>query len=280
MNRGLAMTDFTKVALGAVLGLSTFAALATSAAAGSDPRGIWFDHNGRGAVRIDNCEKGGGLCGYVVHVKEKKHADRCGLQILGNVTPSGGGWIYSPSRGRKYTVRLKRLNDSKLRVVGNASSSFFSKTFHWKKAPGDLALCGKYANEQVAATKSAPKSEPEVVYSEAPLANDEAAGNAEGAAAERPTAKLAEPVVVARRDEAASPDSEAEATSEPKDETAEVWGAQSDEPLANEEPIENEVTEVLDELISKANEFTGKLERKCKFRIPYVDRVIMIPCKG
>ena len=36
-----------------------------------------------------------------MHVKEQRNADRCGLQILGNVTEGGGGWIYSPDRGKK-----------------------------------------------------------------------------------------------------------------------------------------------------------------------------------
>src|SRR5690349_25177739 len=90
--------------------------VSTSAFAASEPNGVWFDHNGRGAVEIKECADGKGLCGYVVHVKEQRNADRCGLQILGNVTDGGGGWIYSPERKRKYSVALKRLSDDKLRV--------------------------------------------------------------------------------------------------------------------------------------------------------------------
>ncbi len=128
--------------------------ISTSALAASDPSGIWFDHNGRGAVEIKQCDSGKGLCGYVVHVKEQRNADRCGLQILGNVTEGGGGWIYSPERKSKYDVALKRLSDDKLRVVGNAGSRFFSRTFTWTRAPDDIARCG----ETTAAVVPEPKA--------------------------------------------------------------------------------------------------------------------------
>ena len=111
----------------------------SAAHAAGDPSGIWFDHNGRGAVEIAPCASGNGMCGYVVHIKEAKNAKRCGMQILGNVTQSGGGWIYSPDRGKKYSVELTRLSDDKLRVVGNAGS-FFSKTYTWNRAPDDVAV--------------------------------------------------------------------------------------------------------------------------------------------
>jgi uncharacterized protein (DUF2147 family) len=113
-----------------------------TAQAASDPTGLWFDHNGRGAVEIAPCDSGNGFCGYVVHIKEAKNNKRCGMQILGNVTSSGGGWIYSPDRGKKYSVELTRLSDDKLRVVGNAGS-FFSKTYTWNRAPDDVSRCGE-----------------------------------------------------------------------------------------------------------------------------------------
>ena len=140
-------------------GAAVLAALliSTSAFAASDPTGVWFDHNGRGAVEIKQCASGKGLCGYVVHVKEQRNADRCGLQILGNVTEGGGGWIYSPERKSKYDVALKRLSDDKLRVVGNAGSRFFSRTFTWTRAPDDIARCGE--------TTAAAVPEPKVMAS-------------------------------------------------------------------------------------------------------------------
>ena len=70
------------------LTLAAAGALVCSAGAhaASDPTGIWFDHNGRGAVEIAPCAGGKGLCGYVIHIKEARNNGRCGLQILGNVT--------------------------------------------------------------------------------------------------------------------------------------------------------------------------------------------------
>ena len=46
----------------------------SAAHAAGDPSGIWFDHNGRGAVEIAPCASGNGMCGYVVHIKEAKNA--------------------------------------------------------------------------------------------------------------------------------------------------------------------------------------------------------------
>ncbi|MEQ8822908.1 MAG: DUF2147 domain-containing protein [Filomicrobium sp.] len=280
------MSVTTRVIQAATVGLTVFAA--TSVQAASDPRGIWFDHNGRGAVEIADCENGRGLCGYVVHVKKQKYASRCGLQILGNVTSKGGGWIYSPSRGRKFTVRIKRLSDNNLRVVGNASSRFFSKTFTWKRAPEDLQLCGKYASRNNAPEKSTS----EAVVEEKPVKRTE-----------RRASKVERDPLISdfvsnpkpRRYNKSKRDIEAEEEAElernatadeevrsndrqAKREDDQEWGMEP-EGGSEDGPVENEVTEVLDTLIDRANEYTGKLERKCKFRIPYVDRVIMIPCR-
>lgn len=262
---------------------------ATAANASADPSGIWYDHNGRGAVQIQPCESGTGLCGHVVHVKDSKNADRCGLQILGNVTSNGGGWIYSPSRGRRYTVRLKRLSDDKLRVVGNASSSLFSKTFTWKRAPDNVELCGEYA---------AKKSNAPEVAASAPKANDvetaQPARTLEARAEENTkparnslisdfvierSARLEDEPKVAAIENEKPAEAVATAKDEPSEKPAYEWGSEKSGNAAEEAPIENDVTEVFDELINKANEYTGKLKRKCAFRIPYVDRVIYIPCK-
>ncbi len=282
------MSFKTRVIQGAALTLALFSATAVNAA--SDPKGIWYDHNGRGAVEIADCTTGKGLCGYVVHVKEKKHSDRCGTQILGNVTENGGGWIYSPSRGRKYTVSLKRLSSSKLRVVGNASSRFFSKTFTWKKAPGDLELCGKYASRN-----SAPVAKADIEAS-----TRQSEERIESKPVER-TAKR-DPLISdfvskpktsrygkTKQDIQADEEAELELNAPGKDgeeaSSSENADAEGDKEYGmakdgeeTEGPIENDVTEVLDTLIDKANEYSSKAKRKCKFRIPYVDRVIMIPC--
>ena len=120
------------------------AAILWSAAAhaANDPTGIWFDHNKRGAVEIKQCADGKGLCGHVVYIVDPANAKNCGMQILGEVSPNGGGWIYSPERKRRYDVELTRVSDDKLRVVGNAGSRFFSRTYTWHRAPDDILKCG------------------------------------------------------------------------------------------------------------------------------------------
>ena len=235
-----------------------------SSAAASDPTGLWFDHNGRGAVEIAPCASGNGLCGYVVHIKDEKNAKRCGMQILGNVTEGGGGWIYSPDRGKKYSVELTRLNDDQLRVVGNAGS-FFSKTFTWKRAPDDIARCGdggesakivppKPVEAQRPADQAAqPRSEP------APRADDTAyepagASSASLALLGAPKPKrVAEAKPVATIAANAAPVTEQPAA--PKAVPAKVATAKA--------PVEE----------------SFEPERKCKYKIPYVGRVISIPCR-
>lgn len=280
------MSFTTRVIQAATVGLTVFAA--TSVQAASDPRGIWFDHNGRGAVEIADCENGRGLCGYVVHVKKQKYASRCGLQILGNVTSRGGGWIYSPSRGRKFTVRIKKLSENNLRVVGNASSRFFSKTFTWKRAPEDLQLCGKYAARNNAPAKSATEA---VVEEKSEKRTERRASKVERDPLISDFVSNPKPrrYNKSKRDIEAEEEAELERNAtadeevrsndrQAKREDDQEWGMEP-EGGSEEGPVENEVTEVFDTLIDKANEYTGKLERKCKFRIPYVDRVIMIPCR-
>jgi uncharacterized protein (DUF2147 family) len=238
----------------------------TSSAAGSDPTGVWFDHNGRGAVEIAPCASGNGLCGYVVHIKEEKNAKRCGMQILGNVTEGGGGWIYSPERGKKYSVELTRLNDEQLRVVGNAGS-FFSKTFTWKRAPDDIARCGDGGQsakvvppKPVEATRPAAEVAP--AHSETVPRADETAYEPAGASSAS-LALLGAPklkrVAEAKPVDAVATDA-APVTEEPapkKAAPAKVTAAAAEGPV--EESFEP--------------------ERKCKYKIPYVGRVISIPCR-
>ncbi|MBU2581591.1 MAG: DUF2147 domain-containing protein [Alphaproteobacteria bacterium] len=266
------------------LAIGTALIWSASAFAADDPRGVWFDHDGRGAVEIKDCQKGAGLCGFVVHVKEKKHEDRCGTQILGNVTSNGGGWIYSPSRGKKYTVRLNQLSDDKLRVVGNASSSFFSKTFTWKRAPEDIALCGKYAAATSAAkeTKTAPAVERKITRKTTRKVERDIVRRDEEFLDEKPRRAVRKelPSIAAREEaelERNAVEPEVEAEQEIRDDK-ELGAVVDEEAEPGEAPVENEVTEVIDKLIDKANEYTGKMKRKCKFRIPYVDKVVMIPC--
>jgi uncharacterized protein (DUF2147 family) len=234
--------------------------------AATDATGIWYDHNGRGAVEIAPCGSGKGLCGYVIHIKDEKNASRCGTQILGNVTPSGGGWIYSPDRGRKYSVELTRLSDDKLRVVGNAGS-LFSKTFTWKRAPDDVARCG----ETTAAAPSKPAEttaaavEPQTVREtavEPSTTRSLGASSASMALIGSPKKQKRTEVVPV----AAPADATAEATPAV---TKEAAPAKADPAPAKtaDAPAPVEDTE----------EFVP--ERKCKYKIPYVGRVISVPCR-
>jgi uncharacterized protein (DUF2147 family) len=233
-----------------------------SDAATNDPTGIWFDHNGRGAVEIAPCPSGNGLCGFVVHIKEAKNAKRCGMQILGNVTPSGGGWIYSPDRGKKYSVALTRMSDDKLRVVGNAGS-FFSKTFTWNRAPDDIARCGgetaaapaKPTRTETAATE--PAAAPAAVEEQASAEPSTGAPSASMALMGAPKKKRVAEATPVAAPAAAAPVTKTPPPAEP--ETAPKQTAAAPAPVEDEESFVP--------------------ERKCKFKIPYVGRVISVPCR-
>ncbi len=118
---------------------------ATAASAASDPRGVWINDTGRGAIEIADC--GDKLCGHVVWTKDTTDAKGCGKQIIGNARQVKSnlwddGWIYSPERKRRYDVELKPLSNGNLRVKGYAGTKLFSKTMIWTPAPADLARCG------------------------------------------------------------------------------------------------------------------------------------------
>lgn len=231
--------------------------ISTPALAASDPSGIWFDHNGRGAVEIKQCDGGKGLCGYVVHVKEQRNADRCGLQILGNVTEGGGGWIYSPERKSKYDVALKRLNDDKLRVVGNAGSRFFSRTFTWTRAPDDIARCGE-------ATAAVP--EPKAIASEPKPASPVA--EAKPAATSASAALLAGSMSAGRTEKA-------EAKPEAKAGVKVAAGTEAGTPKVKEAKSSGKTAQTA---AASDQEFQEK--RKCTYRIPYVGRTVSVPCRN
>ncbi len=105
--------------------------------------GLWYDHSGRSAIRIDECGKG--LCGRIAWLKNSDHNSVCGTDIIGGVQKVGNtwdnGWIYDIERGKKFDVELKLLSDSKLRVKGYAGTKWLSKTMIWNRAPSDLVLC-------------------------------------------------------------------------------------------------------------------------------------------
>lgn len=241
-----------------------------AAQAGTDPSGLWFDHNGRGAVEIAPCGSGKGYCGYVVHVTDSKNTKRCGMQILGNVTNSGGGWIYSPDRGKKYTVELTRLSDDKLRVVGNAGS-FFSKTYTWKRAPDDVARCGETTAAAPAPAKPARVKKAEVApereeAAEQPSKTRSLGGGATSASMAliaAPKRRNAETVEVAAA-ESETVEEKKPAVIEERAAAVEAPAVEEKKAVAAEAPETEEVVEP---------------QRKCKFKIPYVGRVISVPCR-
>lgn len=234
----------------------TLACSATAHAA-SDPTGVWLDHNGRGAVEIGPCADGNGLCGYVVHIKDPANAGRCGMQILGNVTPGGGGWIYSPERKRKYPVALTRLSGNSLRVVGNAGS-MFNRTFTWNRAPDDVARCG----ETVAKPSAAP-AEPQSAAT-APETAPEPNAAPERAAVEPPVLVGASSGAVALM---ASP----RPRMSEEEPAATRVNAPAEDPAPQAAPAPETAT--------SSERFDAEPERMCKFRIPYVGRVIDVPCR-
>lgn len=150
---------------------------AASASAATDPRGVWIDHTGRGAVEITDCE--GELCGRVVWLKDASNAEACGVQILGNVKPAGSGvwdkgWIYDPEQDAKFSVELKPLGPEKLRVKGYLGTKLFSETMIWERAPADLQRCS--TGETTAALS--PPAPPAASEQTAPAKVDEAARSA------------------------------------------------------------------------------------------------------
>jgi uncharacterized protein (DUF2147 family) len=250
----------TEIQAGAAIAAAIL--LATSAHAASDPTGVWLDHNGRGAVEIRACEDGKGLCGYVVHVKEQKNADRCGLQILGHVTPEGGGWIYSPERGSKYDVALKRLSDDKLRVVGNAGSRFFSRTFTWNRAPEDIARCG---DTTAAASKPEPERKAAAQEPQAAAPRQEARPAATSGSA----ALLAGSSIAPRREKA-------ETKPEPESDTKVAANTPAATPKVKTSKASTKNTKTAS--ISDDGETGAK--RTCTYRIPYVGRTVSVPCRN
>ena len=234
----------------------------TNANAASDPTGVWLDHNGRGAVEISPCADGNGLCGYVVHIKDPKNTSRCGLQILGNVTPGGGGWIYSPERKRKYPVALKRLSGDNLRVVGNAGS-MFSRTFTWNRAPDHVARCG----ETVAA---APKATAEPAATPAPVT--------------APVVETREPELESTQPSHIGASSGALALMAPPKRRAETQNTQAPsapEPTAAVASVADVEPAAARYEATSTDTFETEPEarRMCKFKIPYVGRIIEVPCR-
>jgi uncharacterized protein (DUF2147 family) len=131
-------------ALARAASTAALATLGAGAALAAEPRGIWFDHTGRGAVEITAC--GSALCGRVVWLRDAYNRSACGLQIIGNVRPAkggawDGGWIYDPDKDAKYSVEITPIGTETLKVVGYLGSKLLSETMLWRRAPADLKRC-------------------------------------------------------------------------------------------------------------------------------------------
>jgi uncharacterized protein (DUF2147 family) len=162
----------------------TAAGFATTAEAADSPLGVWIDHTGRGAVEVKDCGDGA-LCGRVVWLQNAADSKGCGLQILGDVAPVGGGqwdngWIYSPEKKQKFNVEVTPLDGKRLRIKGYKGIKLFSKTMIWHRAPADLKRCDRSTttaavsdNETVKAPAVTPSvSKPSVVVPEATTESD------------------------------------------------------------------------------------------------------------
>ncbi len=139
----LRIVSMGSAAAAAIL-ISSF--LANGASAAASPLGVWMDDKGRGAVQISEC--GSTLCGKVVWVKSAADQKGCGVKILGDVKPAGGGawdygWIYSPDHGRRFDVALTPVGSDRLRVTGYAGIKLFGESRMWSRAPADLKRCDK-----------------------------------------------------------------------------------------------------------------------------------------
>jgi uncharacterized protein (DUF2147 family) len=131
------------------IGTAAFALVAFmgshASAQGESPIGVWLNDTGLGAVEITEC--GNGICGRVVWVKDKAKVKKvCGLQVIGDAAPVGGGvydkgWIYDPKNDMKFDVELTPQGD-KLQVMGYMDGDkTLSRTMMWTPAPSDLGRC-------------------------------------------------------------------------------------------------------------------------------------------
>lgn len=266
-----------------------------SASAASDPTGIWMNDTGRGAIEIKHC--GDMLCGNVVWVKNATDAQGCGKQIIGNVASVGGGrwdngWIYSPERGRKYSVELTPLDNGTLRVTGYAGLKFLSKTMIWTRAPENLHLCGETvaksgrpvaepAGDATAAAKTdAQEAKPATTKSDTkPSANPQVAAAAPGPKSLMPGPSSAAPAASGSHDAAqpGSPINGANDTAKPQAAPAPAAPAQDaakepapDDKTASAENGEDSDLEVKLDGLGLGKVFTKTKSGKCKVDLPWV----------
>lgn len=247
--------------------------------AASDVTGIWKDQNGRAAIEVAPCGSGNGICGYVIYLFQEQYADRCGLQILGNVTPDGGGWVYSPDRGKKYPVELTRLSDDKLKVLGNAGS-FFTKTQTWTRVEEPATRCdGTTAKAPEAPAKkvetaATPKAAPAAEAASKP--EREHSSTRSLGAPSGSMALIGQPKK--KRVAEAKPETVTDASPAPAEPVTKEPVAKA--PAAKEEPVAAAEPEKPVVAPKARTEESFEPEKKCKFKIPYVGRTIEVPCRN
>jgi uncharacterized protein (DUF2147 family) len=160
--RSAGIIERTEPALRLIVGLALLFACVTAAAQPQGPQGVWLTEDGDGAVEIFDC--GAHLCGRIVWQQSPLRADGspdiddqnpepklrnhpiCGLQIIGNLSPSGpakwsGGWVYDPDHGRTYGAALTLENRDALRLRGYIATPLFGGSQLWRRAPADLPRC-------------------------------------------------------------------------------------------------------------------------------------------
>ena len=162
--------------------------------AASDPKGVWLNDTGRGAVEIKDCD--GGLCGYVVWVKAGTDSDGCGKMIIDRVKSAGEGvWdngrIYSPDRKKWYDVDVKSMDGGKLKVTGHAM--FLSKTMIWNRAPADLERCDQEKTAAVVPAQPAKSATAAINVPSSATAKAAPAGEAEPAVAPKAARAVQKP---------------------------------------------------------------------------------------
>lgn len=257
------------------------ATMAGPAFAASDPRGIWVDDNGRGAVEIKDC--GDKLCGHVVWTRDATDTKRgCGKQIIGDAAMVGdglwdNGWIYSPERKSKFDVELKPLPDGTLRVKGYAGTKIFSKTMIWTKAPADIKRCDAETIEAKADPAPAnadtdAKSATGDDAQPAPNSDSTAAAKPAPVAAPKPAAK-SEPKPVAKAEPAEEPAAE-DAAPATQDQAAKDKAAPKVAQAEDEEDggsIEKLLGKLGDLKLGKEYGVKENGDGNCRLKVPYVE---------
>src|SRR5204862_5261 len=91
----------------------------------------------------------------------KRHRPICGLPVLGQLRPMSDGswdqgWVYDPEQGQAFDAAIQLNSTDRLVLTGYKGVKFFSKSFLWKRAPGDLPRCDSKSERDARASTTAP----------------------------------------------------------------------------------------------------------------------------